>query len=239
MITAIIPVKGRIPLLIHTISRLFNRNGVDAVVCVGDDPIDKTACENAGATWVHHANYPLGAKWNAGFYHAAQMGTEIFLFVGSSDWLSDHWITEMKPYLDDYDMVGKPDFYMLDIDTKANKFRACHWLGYTDPVRSGEPIGIGRLIKRAALEKINFQPFDHKLDRSLDWSMYNNIRLSGGKVKSVTNKPHLKSLSLSCDRWGNKHNFEAHYSNILPSEKIKLAGYLMNEFPESYQIFNL
>jgi len=26
---------------------------------------------------------------------------------------------------------------------------------------------------------------------------------------------------------------------LLPSEKIKLVGDLMNEFPESYQIFNL
>ena len=239
MTTAIIPVKGRIPLLIHTISRLFNKNGVDAVVCVGDDEIDRIACESAGAVWVQHDNCPLGAKWNAGFVRAAEIGTENFLFVGSSDWLSDNWLIEMLPYLDDYDMVGKPDFYMLDIDTEHRRFRACHWHGYTDPSRMSEPIGIGRLIRREALERINFQPFDHKLDRSLDWSMYNNIRLSGGKVKSVTNKPHLKSLSLSCDRWGNKHDFEAHYSNILPSEKIKLVGHLMNEFPESYQIFNL
>ena len=238
MTTAIIPVKGRIPLLIHTIHRLFNKNGVDAVVCVGDDEIDRIACESMGAVWVQHDNYPLGAKWNAGFVRAAEMGTEYFLFVGSSDWLSDNWLIEMLPYLDDYDMVGKPDFYMLDIETENHRFRACHWHGYTDSSRMNEPIGIGRLIRRSMLEQLHFEPFDPKLDRSLDWSMYNNIKFSGGTVKCVQGTL-TKSLSLSCDKWGNKHNFAAHYSNRIPSTKIMLVDELMNEFPESYQIFNL
>lgn len=239
MTTAVIPVKGRIPLLIHTISRLFNKNGVDAVVCVGDDELDRVACESAGAIWVQHDNYPLGAKWNAGFVKAAELGTEAFLFVGSSDWLSDNWLDKMLPHLEEYDMVGKPDFYMLDIDTKFNKYRACHWKGYTDAERKGEPIGIGRLIRRSALEKVNFEPFDRKLDRSMDRSMYQNLLSKGCTVKSISDNSETKSLSISCDRWRNKHNFEAHYSNILPSDKIMNVSDLMDEFPESYQIFNL
>lgn len=232
---AIIPVLGRTPLVVQTIYRLFHKNHVDAVVCVGDEMVDKIACEQAGAHWVSHANYPLGAKWNAGFRQAADMGADNFLFVGSSDWLSDNWLPTVLPMMDEYDMVGKPDFYLLDV--APPNFRLCHWAGYTDEKRKGEPIGIGRVLSRRILEPLHFEPFDNSLDRSMDWSMYTRVMLMGGKVKLI-HGDHIKSLSISTDRWGNKHNFESHYSGRLTSEKIALVGLFLDEhFPEAYKIF--
>ncbi len=232
---AVIPVRGRAPLIEKTIYRLLYKNNVDAVVCVGDSENDRLVCGMSGAHWVYHDNYPLGAKWNAGFKEAARLGADNFLFVGSGDWLSDNWLQVILPLMDEYDMVGKPDFYLLDI--APPNFRMCHWAGYTDERRKGEPIGIGRVLSRRILEKLNFEPFDPHLDSSMDWSMYNHVMQVGGKIKLIEGD-EIKSLSISTDRWGNKHNFENHYNGRIPSERVQLVGLFLDEhFPEAYKIF--
>lgn len=227
-IIAIIPVKGRLPLLRHTITRLINKNKVK-VICVGDE-YEKEFCEKLGAEYVVHENKPLGKKWNAGFMAAKKHKPDACLFVGSSDWISDNWVDVSVQYLKDYDMIGKPDFYLLDYGTQL---RLCHWAGYTDIRRRGEPIGIGRLLSARVLEYMNWKPLDDKLDSSLDYSMWQKVLNTGGRVKLITGD-EIKSLSLSTNSWINKHKFEEHWSGKLHSEKMKHDEFLKQYFPESY-----
>lgn len=230
-IAAVIAVHGRLPLLEHTIRRLYKKNKVDYVICVGG-PEEESVCKYAGAIFIHHENKPLGKKWNAGFLEAKKLNPDACIFVGSSDWLSDNWLEYSCLYVDQYDLVGKPDFYLLDI---ADTYRLCHWTGYVGE-RGSEPIGIGRILSRRILNRIDWKPFDDGLNKSMDFSMYHKVLSNEGKVMLIKTD-EIKSLSISTDRWENMHKFEQHWTGVLPSTKIEDHNFLNKYFPEAYQIF--
>jgi hypothetical protein len=231
-VIAVIPVHGRLPLLKHTIERLLKKNGVYKVVCVGEGKEEKQLCESLGAVWVAHQNKPLGAKWNAGFMKASEFYFDACLFVGSSDWISDNFLNEMEPHLKENDLVGTAGCNFLHLDT----LEACYWPGYVGR-REGESIGIGRLISRRILHKIGYQPFDQMLDNSMDFSMVQKVSAAGGKIKTV--KIKSESVSISSDKWPNKHNFKHHYTGILPSKRLENAEkWVEINFPEAKSVFN-
>jgi hypothetical protein len=220
---AVIPVLGRQPLLQHTITRLLKVNKVDHVLCVGDYN-DEVACTRAGAEYAVYKNSPLGAKWNHGFKIARNFGVDAVVFVGSSDWLSANWLDVMLPHLQGNDMVGVAGFTMCDV---REKLRAVHWGGYTGQ-RAGEPIGIGRIISAAALDRMNWQPFDNDRENSMDRMMYSRC----DHVKLVKNT-RADALSISTGKWPNKHKFNEHYHNTIEGVNIKVRpNALLDEFPE-------
>jgi len=229
-IVAVIPVHGRRSLVKYTIERLLKKNGCSAVICVGDNAEDQITCTKAGAMWVQFANQPLGAKWNAGFVAARNLAPDGVLFVGSSDWVSDNWLS-MADLLDKYDLIGKPDFYLLDI-SNGNK-RMCHWPGYTGP-REGEPIGIGRIISARVLEKIGWKPFDDYAIKSMDHTMYKKIE-EHGKICCVELGKY-KSLSISTNAWPNMHKFEDHWNGKLESTVIENVDEFLEAFPEAHEL---
>jgi hypothetical protein len=233
-VVACIPTHGRLPLLKHTIERLYNKNGVYKVICVGDHE-EKTFCESLGAEFIQVKNKPLGRKWNTAFAAAQKYNPDACLFIGSSDWISDNWLTEMEPYTKQYDLVGMPGCYFLHVGNEDN--RLCHWPGYVGP-RKGESIGIGRLISRSLMDKINWRPFNDALDSSLDRSMIDKVNSVNGTIFNVVSDK-IFSVSISTDQWVNLHKFEMHWNNILPSKKIfEVDNFLNQHFPEAYQIFN-
>jgi hypothetical protein len=231
-VIAVVPVHGRLPLLKRTIERLLNKNGCYKVICVGDGLEEKQLCESLGAVWVDHVNKPLGAKWNAGFMKAKEFKPDGCLYVGSSDWVCNDWVTLMKPHLNQYHFVGIPGMYLLDIQ---EQIRLCKWNGYIG-VRSNESIGIGRMLSRELLDKINWTPFDPLKDSSLDRSM-KDICANVGIDDFMVRDDRLKALSLSTNLWPNKHVFEMHWRNMMPSEKIDHnVPFLMKNFPESFEL---
>lgn len=209
-VIACIPVKGRIPLVRLTIKRLLEKNGCYKVVCAGDTDAEAEAIISSGGEFVHHANKPLGAKWNATFMRASDFNPDACLFVGSSDWLSSNWIEYLSTYLTEYDMIGKVDFNMAHVrghSTSNGDIQLGVWNGYPrSSNRHGEAIGIGRMIRREMLEKLNYRPFDPNLDNSMDWSMHQRVLTLNGRIKAIKSVD-IQSLSLSCDEWINKHNF--------------------------------
>lgn len=238
-VTAIIPVQGRIPLVKQTIHRLLLKNSISRVICVcssNEDIGQLLGHENVDI--VEHSNKPLGAKWNAGFEFAGKFNPDACLFVGSSDWLSDNWVSSLLPLMDKYDMVGTPGCHFLDIK-HGNKFRACDWQGYLGE-RSNESIGIGRLLSKRILNKIGWKPFSDTKDGSLDYDMFTRIKKAGGKTAMVRH-PELISLSISTDQWGNKHRFEDHVSGELRRNSFHIKNvteFLKKNFPEAYHIFS-
>lgn len=235
-IIAVIPVKGRIPLLKYTIGRLLKKNGVSKVICVGDEDIERKTCEAAGAEFLFHENNPLGKKWNAGFLHARQYEPDACLFVGSGDWISDNWLDNIKPHLKSFDLIGKKDFYMIDF---SDKIRICHWLGYDESSRrSHESIGIGRVISARILDKMDWQPFDDTRNHSMDFFMYQKVLKNRGKDLLLTNEEMI-SLSVSTSIWANKHQFEKHWQNQIPSfnNKIIYRKPIFDLFPEAENFY--
>lgn len=234
-IVAVIACHGRLPLLRRTIDRLYQKNGVRAVICVGGDAEEFT-CKQAGAFFVRHENRPLGKKWNAGFLRAQKFNPEAVLFVGSSDWLSDNWLNVAMPFVNEYDIIGKTDFYMLDVP-KEGSIRSAFWVGYGAGARENEPIGIGRVVSARMMDKMNWQPFDDNRNNSMDWMMYQKTLQLGGAVKLIEGS-EIKSLSISTDAWPNMHKFEDHWNDKVPSKSVRLSPEWVNdEFPEYKLIF--
>lgn len=230
---AVIPVHGRLPLLKHTITRLLKKNCVHTVLTAGSTDEEREVCEAAGATFIYHDNQPLGKKWNSLFKLAADYKPDNVLFVGSSDWVSDNWVPYMNDYTDEFDMIGLAGFYLLDI---GKEYRVCFWPGYGPGPRAKEPIGIGRVISRRILEKINWAPFDETKSRSMDHQMMVAVQKAGGAIKLLATDD-IKSLSISTSLWGNMHIFEDHWMGRLPSHVIQDHNFLPTHFPEAYKIF--
>jgi hypothetical protein len=234
-VVACLAVHGRLPLLEHTIRRLYLKNGCHKVICSGDGLEEKQLCESLGAIWVAHSNKPLGAKWNTSFQKAKDYDPDAVLFVGSSDWVSDNWISVMHPHVEQYGFVGVPGCYLADI---GETIRLCNWKGYKGyrKDREDESIGIGRMLSRRLLDAIGWQPFNHTLDNSLDRSMKDNAA-KHGFVDWMINDERLKALSISTNKWANKHQFAMHWTGMIPSEIIEDQSSFLQEFPELNLIF--
>lgn len=234
-VVACIPAFGRLHLLKVTIERLYKKNGVFKVIVAGHEPEVEKLCAKAGSEFVFHENKPLGAKWNSAFQKAKDFDPDACLFVGSSDWISENWLSVCCPYLGTVDMIGKPDCYFLDIGVK--EMRAVYWPGYTRQDRLGESIGIGRVLSRRILDAIDWRPFDSTKDNSMDSCMQQKVLAAGGKVHLLTSSL-IRSLSISTYAWPNKHQFIQHWTGQLPSEKIlNVDEFVRNNFPEALTIF--
>jgi hypothetical protein len=237
-VVAALAVHGRLPLLEQTIKRLYKTNGCVKVICSGDNAEDKKLCESLGALWVHHPNRHLGGKWNLAFKAAKQFNPDAVLFVGSSDWVSHNWFTLMQPHVETRGFAGVPGCYLADV---SENIRLCHWKGYKKqrPERADETIGIGRMLSRRLLDAMQWQPFNPILNNSLDRSMKDNAKKLGF-VDFMVHDDRLKALSISTNRWINKHQFEMHWSENgkLKSDRISPPHqFLSSNFPEIYEIF--
>jgi hypothetical protein len=241
-VIAVIPVHGRGPLVAKTIERLLKVNGCSQVICSGQGEEDKKVCEDAGAIWVEHPNSPLGKKWNAAFLKAKEFEPDACLFVGSSDWVSKDWLEEILPQLDDFAMVGPIGCYFGDF--RAGKSCLVYWPGYArgtrhpDSRRFNEPIGIGRVLSAKYLDTVGWTPIEDQLENSIDWSMYIKVLDAGLKV-GLYDGP-AKAMSISCDLWGNKHQFEQHLDGSLPSSVIEKPDLVLSAlFADIYDVFEL
>lgn len=229
-VAACIPAKGRIPLLRQTIRRLKWINRIDHVIVAGHEKEVQELCFVEEADFVYHPNNPLGQKWNASFEFALKnYDADAYLFVGSSDWVHNDYLDVALPLVEQYDLIGKPDFYLYDIGEKEG--RLCHWKGY-EGNRQGEPIGIGRVLSKRIMHKMEGRPFADWLESSLDYNMLQHVLVYSGKIKLIEDKL-LKTLSLSHYAWSNKHSFTDHWTGRLPSEQIEHATEWMKKyFPE-------
>lgn len=229
-VIAVIPCFGRFPLLRQTVSRIINKNRVKVLLVGHEKQVEQIAKEYK-CHYLFHDNTKLGQKWNAGFQYAKHLNPDAVLFVGSSDWVSDNWVSETMPLLKDYEMVGTLGCYLLDLST-VKPMRLVYWAGYGEGERATEPIGIGRLISKRALNKMNWSPFDPLKDNSMDWQMWRKVLDNGGTVK-IVDQESIKSVSISTNLWPQKHQFEQHWKSVLKSDKQEPAPFVSKYFPEA------
>ena len=228
-----IPALGRVPLLHLTIQRLRKQTyPVSHIVIISDDPEVMALAKEMNVDFVGCENRPLGRKWQVGYMHLHQKyNTDHFLVCGSSDWLSDNWVETMMQYVDDTSvgMIGTAGCHFYDIGKEQR--RLCYWGGYWDEHRKGEPIGIGRMVFRPALERMKWEMFDQKIDHSLDWSTYKKI-LSLGLIAKCIEYKDIAACSISHYAWANKHSFDRE-AGAPTSQLIENYSPFMDElFPE-------
>lgn len=227
IITAPIPVFGRFPLVRLTISRL-KRQGVTPIVLGHESEANEIAKE-FDCEFISISNDPLGTKWNAGFQASKNYNPDAVIFMGSSDWCSHGYIARCKEHSKDFGMIGQLGCHFADVS--AGNIRLVHWKGYKDQVRENEPIGIGRFLNRQFMEKINWTPFDPRLNSGLDWSMWLKAMKTNQEIGILECDRSVQLLSISTDKWNNKHKFRDHWDGSLRSERCS-SGLLDKEFNE-------
>jgi len=245
MKVAVIPVRGRLPLIPHTIKQALKV--VDEVVCVCDHAYEKEYC--VGATTTVLSRVPLGRKWNAGFQFASQFDPDFVLYIGSSDWVSENWMDVMLPYAENCELVGVPIFYLLhlyyevlikDHDTlkrmssksgvhnmpvRFKDWVAGRWGGYWDE-RKHEPIGIGRVLNRDYLKRVDYKPFDDEARKSMDWHMFMKA-----KSYNLIERDDIRCLSISTSLWANFHDFTRDADVLMEAEP-----FLAKWFPDALNL---
>lgn len=229
-VIAAIPVHGRNRLVKWTINRLLEKNGCYAVVCSGNLYEDKKVCEAAGAIWVEQPNI-LGMKWNAAFRKANELNAEAVLFVGSSDWVCDDYLEHAVPLLEQGGMVGRLQYMAAHIH-HDQRVRLGTWLGYKGP-REGEPIGIGRLLSKEALNAIEWKPFHDNWMNCMDYQMYSKLN---NKMQKVVIMEEGHGISISTDWWGNMHHFGECASAHGFIEHPDAERFLREHYPEIFKI---
>jgi hypothetical protein len=179
------------------------------------------------------SNDPLGNKWNAGFMACQNYSPDGVIFMGSSDWASDDYIQSVSDALNDFPFIGMLGCHFADV---SDEVRLVHWPGYLKGQRQYEPIGIGRVLRSDILTKMNWCPFDPRLSSGLDWSMYlKAIRLIEELAVIKDEEKDIRLLSISTDKWINKHKFSDHWSGSLKSTHMN-NELLKNNFEEIFTL---
>ena len=226
IVTAPIPVLGRFPLLRLTISRLI-KQGITPIILGHENEANEIAKE-FDCEFISISNDPLGNKWNKGFQASKNYNADAVIFMGSSDWCSDGYIERCKEHSKNYGMIGMLGCHFADV---SDSIRLVHWKGYNNNMRKNEPIGIGRFLNREFLEKINYTPFDDRINSGLDWSMWKKAIKTNQDIGILECDKSVQLLSISTNKWTNKHKFNDHWDGILKSERCS-AGILQNDFKE-------
>lgn len=209
-------------------------NGIDFIVLVGHEDEARDIANGYNCTFVYHPNNPLGSKWNVGWRMALNLfNPDHYIFVGSSDWLCADYLDIMLPHMDDYDIIGVRGMYLIDYGDGLR--RVCKWHGYKDE-REGESIGIGRILSRDIVTKMNGTPFNPIAENSLDFSMMLHAESWGAKI-GLIDDPHAKTLSVSCYKWENKHKFEDHWRDHMNNDVMGDGReFLEKHFPDALTI---
>jgi hypothetical protein len=218
IITAPIPVMGRFPLVRLTASRLKSQGVIPIIM--GHEPETQEIAKQLNVEFIHIENDPLGNKWNAGFAASRYYKADAVMFMGSSDWCSDDYIESIKLHIQDFGMLGMLGCHFADI---SNQIRLVHWKGYGPGQRHNEPIGIGRVLRSDFLDTIQWRPFDPRLNAGLDWSMWLKTVRAKQEIGILPDDGQIKLLSISTNKWINKHKFTDHWTGVLKSERCDVS----------------
>lgn len=221
-IIAPIPCFNRFPLVELTASRLI-RQGVTPIL-IGHENQIKEIANDLNIEFIQAPNSPLGNKWNKGFMACKNYNPDGVIFMGSSDWCSDDYIKSVNKNLNDFNLLGMLGCHFVDV---ADKIRLVHWAGYGHGMRHEEPIGIGRVLRCDFLNDINWKPFDENLNAGLDWSMWLKALNTYQKIGIFEEQSNIQLLSISTNKWSNKHKFDDHWNGKLQSKICNID--LLNE----------
>ncbi len=226
-----IPVFGRFPLVRLTISRLI-RQGVIPII-IGHEREAMQIAEEFNIEFIPMSNDPLGNKWNSGFMACKSYNPDGVIFMGSSDWCSDDYLELVADAINDFAFIGMLGCHFADV---SDEVRLVHWPGYLKGQRQYEPIGIGRVLRSDMLAGMNWAPFDPRLSSGLDWSMYlKAIRLIDNLAVIKDEEKDIRLLSISTNKWSNKHKFSDHWDGALKSTHMN-NELLKNNFEEIFTL---
>ena len=113
------------------------------VVVVGSEATSEIVANEYGFDYVHAANEPLGAKWNAGLKHVMTKDFDYMIQLGSDDLIANELFDLYKPLFGVNDFFGLSNLVFLDpLNKKAKSF-----------IYEVEVMGAARCFSKSMLSK--------------------------------------------------------------------------------------
>jgi len=167
---------------INILQSAFNGE-IDIICCASgsEGENSRKLVERYGFRYIETANKPLSKKMNAAVTLARSFNPDYCLMLGSDDIIGTNL---MKKYIElmkkGIDYSGLLDCYFFDTKSK----RGLYWAGYRKENNKGMLAGIGRLISRNLLDKIDWLCWPHGYDHVLDTGFEKQLK---GKEFSKVN----------------------------------------------------
>lgn len=162
---------------------LCEKHGISLrLIAVGSEGEASREMAGLWSDYVEFENQPLGAKFNAGFRAARDFEPDYVMTMGSDTFfLPQTWEYINRGIASGHDMAGFLDVHMYDTETR----KAVYWPGYRG-TRQGETIGPLRMVSRAVMDYVNWEPYDGTRRRSLDASMMHKLAGRDTPVYAMT-----------------------------------------------------
>ena len=155
------------------------------VVAVGSEGrLSRKIAEDTGAVYIEHENRPLGRKWNAALAGARELEADAVMVLGSDDLVPLQTLKWLMRQAEHHPFVGLLDFILEERAEHQRTYQVSlsesdggpysdtaitrhYWPGY-EGRRSGEPVGSGRIISAALLERVDWKLWADDTEKSLD-----------------------------------------------------------------------
>lgn len=131
---------------------------LDLLAVGSEGELTQKLVERYGFSYVEAPNKPLSDKWQKGLTFAQNIDFDAIVILGSDDFLDKKtFLTYKKMLQKRVIFFGFYDAYIYDSGEKD----LMYWPGYGDsnskmPHRTGETVGMGRMLHRNVLEILNF-----------------------------------------------------------------------------------
>jgi hypothetical protein len=176
----VVPAHGRTDLAAVCLTQLRRTcdalTDATAVVVADDENLDTAAA--LGFHVVEHPNTPLGAKWNAGYIAAADLGADYVIPIGSDDFV-DHRLIEAQLEADGELRCSRLSAVVREDGKRLAVLRITY--------DGGDGV---RVIPTGLLEPLGFRPCDDHRDRAMDTSMMLRLTAHLGR------RPHMTYTDL-------------------------------------------
>lgn len=146
---------------------------IQVAVSGSEGRVSRDLAENYRFHYVETPNQPLGAKMNKSVELARMLSPDYCLMLGSDDLIGSKLMARYVELMEKgIDFVYLTDCYFFDTVSKGGLY----WGGYIKPNNKGDAAGIGKLISKNLLDKINWNCFPPGFDRILDTGFDKQIR---------------------------------------------------------------
>jgi glycosyltransferase involved in cell wall biosynthesis len=162
----------------------------NSVIVADDDNLDIAA--GYGFATVELDNSDLGARFNVGYQYAAEQGADVFVHVGSDDWVHPDTFNILNEQHPEPFLVAQRSYLILDLHAQvakrcyvSNMWGSIPWLisrramentGFAPIEKAGLMRGIdGAIASRLTIKGVNWVFQDAPAEWCVDWKSKTNI----------------------------------------------------------------
>lgn len=197
----------------HHLRAWWAPHDLTVIAAVSEDPAHEALAARYDVDTVDVPNEPLGRKFNAALAVAREQAVEAVLIMGSDDVFDEQTAGAYLPYLETGAYVGLQDFYFYEVKTG----RFGYFPGYSREARWLEPVGSGRLMPAAFLDRLDWQLWDPDTHRGMDHSAFSRLKECGIPHPALLNVRALGGIAVSIKTATNLWAFDRINPQIEPS----------------------